>query len=149
MAAMKADIVGLLTERHGERARIKIDKDKSQNEKLPKYLDAWCPINAKVGDVVGIEYQEMDKKKMQMILYGLPVLAVVAGAAFGNSLAIFFNWEKTLPMLLGVVLWLLIAVNYARIFKRDAIRKGAQPVVTEIEAPEPIVFDDDSEKEQK
>ena len=30
MAEMKADIIGLLIERHGERARIKVDKEKSK-----------------------------------------------------------------------------------------------------------------------
>ena len=53
MAEMRAELVGLLIEKHGERAKIKLDKDKSKGEKIPKYLEAWCPINAKVGDVVG------------------------------------------------------------------------------------------------
>ena len=78
MAEMRAELVGLLIEKHGERAKIKLDKDKSKGEKIPKYLEAWCPINAKVGDVVGVEYQEMNKRKMQMILYGFPVLSVMS-----------------------------------------------------------------------
>lgn len=147
MAEMRSEIRGLLIEKNGERARVKIDKEKSVGDKLPKFVEAWCPINANIGDVVGIEYQEMSKYKVKAILYGLPVLAVLAGAAFGNSAAIFFDTDKTLPIILGVVLWLLIAVNYARIFKRDAIREGAQPVVIEIEAPEPIVFDDSDDNE--
>ena len=51
--------------------------------------------------------------------------------------------------MLSVVIWLLLAVNYARIFKRDAVREGVQPVVIEIEAPDPIVFDDAEEAEKK
>lgn len=151
MAEMKADIIGLLIERHGERARVKVDKEKSKGEKVPKYLEVWCPINAKVGDIVGIEYQEMSKRKMQMILYGFPVLAVIAGAVFGNSISIFFGIDNTLPMLLGVVIWLLVVVNYARIFKRDAVREGLQPVVVEIEVQAPLVIDDngDSKAEEK
>ena len=151
MAEMKADIIGLLIERHGERARIKVDKEKSKGEKVPKYLEAWCPINAKVGDTVGIEYQEMSTRKMQMILYGFPVLAVIAGAVFGNSISIFFGIDNTMPMLLGVVIWLLVVVNYARIFKRDAVREGVQPVVVEIEVQAPLVIDDndDSKEEDK
>ena len=150
MAEMRAELVGLLIEKHGERAKIKLDKDKSKGEKIPKYLEAWCPINAKVGDVVGVEYQEMNKRKMQMILYGFPVLSVIAGAVFGNSIAVFFDIDKTMPVMLGVVIWLLVSVNYARIFKRDAVREGVQPVVIEIEAPDPIVFDDtEDEKSDK
>ena len=134
MAEMRAELVGLLIEKHGERAKIKLDKDKSKGEKIPKYLEAWCPINAKVGDVVGVEYQEMNKRKMQMILYGFPV---------------FFDIDKTMPVMLGVVIWLLVSVNYARIFKRDAVREGVQPVVIEIEAPDPIVFDDTEDENEK
>ena len=141
MAEMRAELVGLLIEKHGERAKIKLDKDKSKGEKIPKYLEAWCPINAKVGDVVGVEYQEMNKRKMQMILYGFPV--------FGNSIAVFFDIDKTMPVMLGVVIWLLVSVNYARIFKRDAVREGVQPVVIEIEAPDPIVFDDTEDENEK
>ena len=149
MAEMRAELVGLLIEKHGERAKIKLDKDKSKGEKIPKYLEAWCPINAKVGDVVGVEYQEMNKRKMQMILYGFPVLSVIAGAVFGNSIAVFFDIDKTMPVMLGVVIWLLVSVNYARIFKRDAVREGVQPVVIEIEAPDPIVFDDTEDENEK
>lgn len=149
MEEMRAELVGLLIEKHGERAKIKLDKDKSKGEKIPKYLEAWCPINAKVGDVVGVEYQEMNKRKMQMILYGFPVLSVIAGAVFGNSIAVFFDIDKTMPVMLGVVIWLLVSVNYARIFKRDAVREGVQPVVIEIEAPDPIVFDDTEDENEK
>ena len=93
MAEMRAELVGLLIEKHGERAKIKLYKDKSKGEKIPKYLEAWCPINAKVGDVVGVEYQEMNKRKMQMILYGFPVLSVIAGAGcwFLLIMRVFLN----------------------------------------------------------
>lgn len=37
MAEMRAELVGLLIEKHGERAKIKLDKDKSKGEK--KYLN--------------------------------------------------------------------------------------------------------------
>ena len=124
MAEMRAELVGLLIEKHGERAKIKLDKDKSKGEKIPK-------------------------RKMQMILYGFPVLSVIAGAVFGNSIAVFFDIDKTMPVMLGVVIWLLVSVNYARIFKRDAVREGVQPVVIEIEAPDPIVFDDTEDENEK
>ena len=90
MAEMRAELVGLLIEKHGERAKIKLDKDKSKGEKIPKYLEAWCPINAKVGDVVGVEYQEMNKRKMQMILYGFPVLSVMP-VLFLETVSLYFS----------------------------------------------------------
>ena len=118
-------------------------------QKVPKIIDAWCPINAKVGETVGIEYQEMNKTKSKIIVYGFPVLAVLAGAVFGNSLSIFFGIDKALPMILGVVVWLLIALNYVRIFKRDAMREGEQPVVVEIEPMGPIIMDDPLKKPEE
>ena len=151
MAEMRAELVGLLIEKHGERAKIKLDKDKNIIDSFQRLIkpQVYNWINAKVGDVVGVEYQEMNKRKMQMILYGFPVLSVIAGAVFGNSIAVFFDIDKTMPVMLGVVIWLLVSVNYARIFKRDAVREGVQPVVIEIEAPDPIVFDDTEDENEK
>ena len=34
-------------------------------------------------------------------------------------------------------------------FKRDAVREGVQPVVIEIEASDPIVFDDTEDENEK
>lgn len=134
------DIKGIVIRKQGERAEVKIDKTKSTVSNLPKYLDCWNPVNAKAGDNVGIEYQELDKRKEQMIIWGLPVLGVIAGAAFGNGLASFFQMDRWPFIAGGVVLWLLISVNYARIFKRDAVRQGSQPVIVEIEV-EKMVLD--------
>jgi positive regulator of sigma E activity len=72
-------------------------------------------------------------------MYGLPVLGLLAGAAFGNSLAIFFHMDRLYFILGGVVLWLLVAINYARIFKRDAMRQGKQPVIVEIEVQKMVI----------
>ena len=63
-------------------------------------------------------------------------MGVLAGIAFGKSLASFFHMEELWFMVGGVVLWLFIALTYVRTFKRDAVREGAQPVVVEIEAAE-------------
>lgn len=133
------DIKGIVIKRQGERAEVKVDKTKSTGSNLPKYLDCWNPVNAKAGEVVGVEYQELDKRKAQLIMYGLPVLGLLAGAAFGNSLAIFFHMDRLYFILGGVVLWLLVAVNYARIFKRDAMRQGKQPVIVEIEVQKMVI----------
>lgn len=142
------DIKGIVVKKQGERAEVKIDKTRSVGSNLPKYLDCWNPVNAKAGDTVGVEYQELDKRKAQMILYGLPLLGLLAGAAFGNSLAIFFKMDRLYFITGGVILWLLVAINYARIFKRDAIRKGKQPVIVEIEV-ETMVIDMSDKPEKK
>ncbi len=134
-----AEIRGIIVKKHGERAEVKVDKTESELTGLPKYLDCWNPVGAKAGDIVGAEYRDLDKTKASLIMYGLPVAGVLAGVAFGNSLATFFHMDK-LPFIAGgVVLWLIVTVSYARIFKRDAVREGKQPVIYEIQAEKMII----------
>ena len=131
-----AEIKGLLIKKQGERAEVKVDRTKTTITGIPKYLDCWCPINAKVGDTVGVEYRELEKSKSNLVIYGFPVMGVLAGVAFGKSLASFFYMDELWFMVGGVVLWLFMSMTYVRTFKRDAVREGAQPVVVEIEAAE-------------
>ncbi len=134
-----AEIRGIVVKKSGERAEVKVDKTESELTGLPKYLDCWNPVGAKAGDTVGAEYRDLDKKKAQFIMYGLPIAGVLAGVAFGNSLATFFHMDK-LPFIAGgVVLWLIVTVTYAHMFKRDAVREGKQPVIYEIQAEKMVV----------
>lgn len=133
------EIRGIVVKKHGERAEIKVDKTESELTGLPKYLDCWNPVGAKAGDIVGAEYRDMDETKAKLIMYGLPIGGVLAGVAFGNSLATFFHMDK-LPFIAGgVVLWLIVTISYARIFRRDAVRQGRQPVIFEIQAEEMVI----------
>ena len=143
-----AEIKGILIRKTGERAEVKVDKSKTTVTGIPKYLDCWCPINAKVGDNVGVEYQELEKRKGQLIIYGFPMLGIIAGFAFGQSVATFFHMEPLWFIVGGIALWLFIAVNYVRIFKRDSIRQGAQPVVVEIDVPEMVIDLNDKPAEE-
>lgn len=134
-----AEIRGIIVKKNGERAEVKVDKTESELTGLPKYLDCWNPVGAKAGDVIGAEYRDMDEKKVKLIMYGLPVAGVLAGIAFGNSLATFFHMDK-LPFIIGgIVLWLIVTISYARIFKRDAVREGRQPVIYEIQAEKMVI----------
>ncbi len=140
-----AEIKGIVTNAQGERAQVKIDKTKSTIKNLPKYLDCWNPVNAKPGNNVGIEYQELEKRKAQAVIYGVPVIGVIAGAAFGNGIAIFFRLEKLPCIVVGGIIWFLLAFNYIHIFKRDAVRGGSQPVITEIEVPKMVIDTDNNQ----
>lgn len=135
-----AEIRGTVVKKQGERAEIKVDKTESELTGLPKYLDCWNPVNAKPGERVGAEYRDFDAGKAKMIVYGLPVAGVLAGYAFGHSLATFFHSESSYFIAGGIIVWLIVTCSYAYIFKRDAIRKGQQPVIFEIEA-EKLVID--------
>lgn len=137
-----AEIRGLVVKKQGERAEVKVDKTESELTGLPKYLDCWNPVGAKAGDVVGAEYRDFDQKQAKLIIYGLPVTGVLAGVACGHAMAMFFHMEGNNELMLMaacVVLWLLVTVNYARIFKRDAVREGKQPVIYEIQQAQMVI----------
>lgn len=139
MTELDNEVIGIVVKRRGERAEVKVDKTRTTRLQTPKYLDCWNPIGAQPGQTVGIDYQEMDDRKAKAIYYSLPVCGILAGVAFGNSLATFFH-EEPLPFIaVGVVLWLFVAVSYARIFKRDVMKRGVQPVVNAIEVQELVI----------
>lgn len=142
-----AEIRGTVVKVYGERAEIKVNRQESEGEGLPKYLDAWNPIAAKPGDQVGGEYRDQDDTKMKAIYYGLPISGVLAGVAFGHSLATFFHSEEEWMFVAGgIVLWEIVTISYARIFKRDALREGRQPVLYEVIVPEMVIDLNDSPK---
>ena len=120
-------------------AHTAVDKAESELTGLPKYIDCWNPVGAKAGDVVGAEYRDFDQRKAKLVIYGLPVAGILAGVACGHSMATFFHMDE-LPFIAGcIVLWLLVTVNYARIFKRDAVREGKQAVIFEIQQPKIVI----------
>lgn len=137
-----AEIRGLVVKKQGERAEVKVDKTESELTGLPKYLDCWNPVGAKAGDVVGAEYRDFDQKKAKAIIYGLPLSGILAGVACGHAMAMFFHMEGMHEWMLMagcIVLWLIVTVNYARIFKRDAVREGKQPVIYEIQQAKMVI----------
>ena len=85
------------------------------------------------------EYRDFDQCKAKLVIYGLPVAGILAGVACGHSMATFFHMDE-LPFIAAcIVLWLLVTVNYARIFKRDAVREGKQAVIFEIQQPKIVI----------
>ena len=134
-----AEIRGIIVKKQGERAEVKVDKAESELTGLPKYIDCWNPVGAKAGDVVGAEYSDFAHRKAKLVINGLPVAGILAGVACGHSMATFFHMDE-LPFIAGcIVLWLLVTVNYARIFKRDAVREGKQAVIFEIQQPKIVI----------
>lgn len=136
-----AEIRGLVMKTMGERAQVKVNFNESELKNLPKYLDCWNPISAKTGDDISAEMREFDNKTGKLILYGLPVAGVLAGLAFGHSMAVFFDVKdiEWIILTISVILWLIVTVSYARIFKRDAMREGSQPTIYEIHVQEMVV----------
>lgn len=134
-----AEIQGVVLKKQGERCEIKVDREASENKNLPRYLDCWNPIGAKVGDIVGAEYRSLEDGKAKAILYGVPICGLFAGGAFGYAQAIFFGGNPVWYVLGGVAVFEFVSLSYARMFKRDAMRQGIQPVTYEIHVEETVV----------
>ena len=132
-----AEFVGYVLERKGQRAKVRIDKSEALGTGVPKFLDCWNACEEKVGTQVRVEVQTLSTKKAKVTIYGVPVLALAAGMAFGNGFAGSIGWDKIWTIFGSGLLWLLIGWKYSSDFRRDAARKGEQYVITG------AYFDDD------
>ena len=93
-------------------------------------LDCWNACEAKRGTRVIVGKQSLDEKKAQMIVYGIPVLTAVAGAAFGRALAHFFSAPVWQVVVLSTLVWLALGLVYARNFKKSVRTKVEQWTIT-------------------
>ena len=125
-------IQGFIVERKGERAKVKTVQKNSEVKSVPKYLDCWNKIDAKEGMKVVIEMQELDEKKAKIIIYSIPTLFALAGATFGKVMASYFSWGIMWTILGSTVIWLFMGITYTSTFRRDAVRKGEQPVIVNV-----------------
>lgn len=129
-----ADFNGLVLRTRGERAQVKVDQERSRLKNQRSVVDCWNPIAAKSGQLVEVEYQQLDERKAKLITYLMPVGGLLAGLAFGRAINNYFHWEQDLAVIVvSGLLWLGVALNYVHVFRRDAMHHGSQPVITAIE----------------
>lgn len=121
-----ADYIGYVMERRGQRAKVRIDRNRSEGEHIPKFLDCWNACEAKVGMEVEVGMHHMEPKMEKFILYGIPLLSAVAGAAFGRSISMFFHWPMVPTLAVGCVLWTYLGWSYIGNFRRDVANRGEQ-----------------------
>ncbi len=111
-----------------QRAKVKIEQ--RPGEQRPKMLDCWNACEAKRGTRVIVGKQTLDEKKAKMIIYGIPVLTVLAGLAFGKAIAHFFASDSSIVLLSSVIVWLALGLYYARNFKKSVKTKVEQWTIT-------------------
>lgn len=133
-------IRGTVLETHGERAKVRVNFKETDERGLRAYIDCWNPISAHPGDNVIIEYRKVDEKKAKLFQIILPVICLLAGGIFGYVMADYFKLEFWFwPFVAGSLLvWLFVAYNYIKIFRRDAISKQEQLTVASLE---PVTFE--------
>lgn len=132
--------VGKVVALDGQRARVAIERKKGDGSHVPRVLDCWNVCEAKRGARVRVERQTMDEKKGRWLMRSIPVLCLVAGAAFGRAVAPYSPLSPWLTAVLSAAVWLLLGWNYVHTFARDVAHRGEQWSITgyysEVEIPE-------------
>lgn len=135
-------IKGVVMSVHGERAQVRVNFKESDEKNLRAYIDCWNPIGAHVGDNIIVEYSKVDAKKAKYFIIGFPIGCILAGGIFGYTMGDYFKMaEWTWAFTLGsALIWFAIAMNYIRIFKRDAVTKKEQLTIVK---QDPVQFEID------
>ncbi len=90
-------------------------------------------LHAKVGDRVEISMGSGSLLKVSFFVYFIPILALIAGALAGDSLARSLHIEASLGSILGAVIAMGITFYVLRRLDKAAKpEKGYQPCVTRI-----------------
>lgn len=139
-------IKGTVLETHGERAKVRVNFKETDEKGLRAYIDCWNPISAHAGDNVIIEYRKVDERKAKFFQIMLPVICLAAGGIFGYVMAGYFHLEYWFWPFVGgsILVWLFVAYNYIKIFRRDAMTKQEQLTVASLE---PVQFEINLDKE--
>jgi len=130
---------GIVIETRGDMARVKTSRhnDCENCGACPGnsaiVLDARNPLDAKIGQRVVIEIQEVNMLKAAFIVYVLPLLAAFAGAMTGGWLAAKTGYEATWFQLVGGFIFFAFAVFYIKVFDRASRSDVAmQPIIIRI-----------------
>jgi len=130
---------GIVIEIRGDMARVKTSRhnDCENCGACPGnsaiVLDARNPVDAKPGQRVVIEIQEVNMLKAAFIVYVLPLLAAFAGAITGGWLASRMGYESTWFQVAGGLVFFAFAIFYIKVFDRSSRSDVAmQPVIIRI-----------------
>lgn len=134
----ECDVKGLLIKRRGQRATVRVDKERSRRKLSAHTIDCWNSINAQIGDNVNVNYRMVDEKKLKWITYATIPVSIIAGITFGHGMATFLHWTEYYYHIIAVstVMWALVGWSYYSGTKRDVMRGGVQPVIDSIEEVE-------------
>ena len=102
-------------------------------------LAAWVPrrqltfrlrngIDARVGDTVIVGLNEGALQRSSLLLYGLPLIGLLAGAIAGEQLAAWLGWASELGGVVGGLFGLIAALRVARSKSERRVRSGENAV---------------------
>lgn len=130
---------GIVLEVHGLMAKVKTSRHNDcencgacpGNSAL--VLEARNTLDAKPGDRVLVEVQEVNMLKAAFIVYMLPLLAILIGAVIGNVLAEKMGFSVILFQAAGGFMLFVLSVLYIKLFDSSARNDvKMQPVITKV-----------------
>lgn len=102
-------------------------------------------LQAKAGDVVEISVPTNALLKLSMLVYLLPVVALIAGSYGGGALAKSFHIYSALGSIIGGIIAMCITFYLLKLFDRAALSKAEyHPKMTRILSSCPSPQSDDS-----
>ena len=118
--------IGTVIEVYSTQAKVKMGDNQH------RIIDAWNSVGAKVGNKVNVEEREVNIRKLQLITFGLPILAFLAGFLFGGNLANYFDQNVWLGRGIGVVVWSIISLFYIIPLRKNLSGKDNYWIVSKI-----------------
>ena len=100
-----------------------------------EYMEASNPLGAKKGQKVKVVVAPQVFLKASLILYGVPMAALVGGAIIAKNLALRFGFEANSDLwaFLGGMACMLISFLFIRSYNKKVEKSGEyQPVIVEI-----------------
>lgn len=130
---------GIVIDVHGNMAKVKTSRHNDCDNcgacpgNSAIILDALNPVDAKRGQLVVIEIQQINMLKAAFIVYMLPLVAVFIGAVAGGAAAEYWAFPIAGSRIIGGLAAFLLAVGYIRYFDYSARSDDKmQPVIVKV-----------------
>jgi sigma-E factor negative regulatory protein RseC len=112
---------GTVTKVEGIMAKVAVQKKSScdgctaggacQSTPEGALIEAFNPVHASVGQVVRISFKPYTYLKGTMLVYGFPVVALIAGAIIGKSIGELYFQDVNSDMVAAIMGFLLLGLS--------------------------------------
>ncbi len=145
MSTMQEEI-GVVTQTEGIMAKVRVQRSESvcehctaqgscEIEEKGVEMEALNPVRAKVGQTVKIVMKPQAYLKWTIVVYGLPLFAIIAGAVLGSHIGKLY-FSSLSPDIVAAIFGfgaLVITVLFVRMLAGRVEKKGEyKPVIEEI-----------------